>query len=129
MVALLVHWLISAVSLLIVTYILPGIQVRGFGTALIAAIVIGFINATLGLILKILTLPLTLLTFGLFLLVINALMLQLALFRLRILVGLLRRHRAQPCKYDPALAHRLAGGGKAVQNVPAVPIVQYVPGP
>jgi putative membrane protein len=78
MVALLIHWLISAVSLLIVAYILPGIEVRGFGTALIAAIVIGLINATLGLILKILTLPLTLLTFGLFLLVINALMLQLA---------------------------------------------------
>jgi putative membrane protein len=76
--ALLVHWLISAVSLLIVAYIIPGIEVHGFGTALIAAIVIGLVNATLGFILKILTLPLTLLTFGLFLLVINALMLQLA---------------------------------------------------
>ena len=76
--ALLIHWLISAVSLLIVTYILPGSQVRGFGTALIAAIVIGLINATLGFILKILTFPLTLLTFGIFLLVINAFMLQLA---------------------------------------------------
>jgi len=78
MVALLLHWLISAVSLLIVAYIIPGIEVRGFGTALIAALVIGLVNATLGLILKILTLPLTLLTFGLFLFVINALMLQLA---------------------------------------------------
>jgi putative membrane protein len=76
--ALLLHWLISAVSLLIVTYIISGIEVRGFGTALIAALVIGLVNATLGLILKIVTLPLTLLTFGLFLLVINALMLQLA---------------------------------------------------
>jgi putative membrane protein len=78
MVALLLHWLISAVSLLIVAYIIPGIAVRGFGTALIAAVVIGLVNATLGFILKIVTLPLTLLTFGLFLLVINALMLQLA---------------------------------------------------
>ena len=92
--ALLIHWLISAVSLLIVTYILPGIQVRGFGTALIAAIVIGLVNATLGFILKILTFPLTLLTFGIFLLVINALMLQLAsssgtgLFHFRLLVAL-----------------------------------------
>ena len=77
MFALLLHWLISAVSLLIVTYIIPGIEVRGFGTALIAALVIGLVNATLGFILKIVTLPLTLLTFGLFLLVINALMLQL----------------------------------------------------
>ena len=75
---MLLHWLISAVSLLIVAYIISGIEVRGFGTALIAALVIGLINATLGFILKILTLPLTLLTFGLFLLVINALMLQLA---------------------------------------------------
>jgi putative membrane protein len=76
--ALLLHWLISTASLLIVAYIFPGIQVRGLATALIAAIVIGLVNATLGFVLKILTLPLTLLTFGLFLLVINALMLQLA---------------------------------------------------
>src|SRR5262245_9763963 len=74
--ALLLHWLISAVSLLIVAYIIPGIQVQGFGTALIAAIVIGLVNATLGFVLKILTLPLTLLTFGLFWFVINALMLN-----------------------------------------------------
>ena len=59
-------------------YIFPGIQVSGMGTALIAAIVIGLINATLGLILKIITFPLTILTLGLFWLVINALMLQLA---------------------------------------------------
>jgi len=75
---LLLHWLISTASLLIVAYIFPGIQVSGMGTALIAAIVIGLINATLGLILKIITFPLTILTLGLFWLVINALMLQLA---------------------------------------------------
>ena len=75
---LLLHWLISTISLLIVTYIIPGIQVRGLGTALIAAVVIGLINATLGLVLKVLTFPLTLLTLGLFWFVINALMLQLA---------------------------------------------------
>jgi len=78
MAGLLLHWLISTVSLLIVAYMIPGIQVSGVGTALIAAIVIGLINATLGLILKILTFPLTILTLGLFWLVINALMLQLA---------------------------------------------------
>ncbi|HSE88253.1 MAG TPA: phage holin family protein [Candidatus Binatia bacterium] len=78
MAALLIHWLISTASLLIVAYIFPGIEVRGLGTALIAAVVIGLVNATIGFILKILTLPLTLLTFGLFWLVINALMLQLA---------------------------------------------------
>jgi len=75
---LLIHWLISAVSLLIVAYLIPGIHVEGFGAALIAAIVIGLANATLGLALKILTLPLSLLTFGLFFLVINAFMIQLA---------------------------------------------------
>ncbi|MGB7947653.1 MAG: phage holin family protein [Candidatus Binatia bacterium] len=78
MAGLLLHWLISTASLLIVAYMIPGIQVSGVGTALIAAIVIGLINATLGLILKILTFPLTILTLGLFWLVINALMLQLA---------------------------------------------------
>jgi putative membrane protein len=75
---LLLHWLISAVSLLIVAYIFPGIEVRGVGTALIAPIVIGLINATIGFFLKLVTLPLTILTLGLFWLVVNALMLQLA---------------------------------------------------
>ncbi len=72
------HWFISAASLMIVAYLFPGIEVRGFGTALLAPIVIGFINATIGFVMKILTLPLTLLTLGLFWLIINALMLQLA---------------------------------------------------
>ena len=75
---LLIHWFISAGSLLIVAYLFPGIEVKGLGSALIAPIVIGLINATLGLIVKILTLPLTLITLGVFWLVINALMLQLA---------------------------------------------------
>ena len=78
MVGLLLHWLISAASLIIAAKLIPGIEIRGLGTALIAAIVIGFVNATLGFVLKILTLPLTFLTLGLFWLVINALMLQLA---------------------------------------------------
>lgn len=73
---LLVHWLLSALSLLLVAHFVPGFYVKGFGTALIAAVVIGLVNGTLGLILKILTLPVTILTFGLFLLVINALMLK-----------------------------------------------------
>jgi putative membrane protein len=75
---LLLHWLISTVSLLIAANVVPGIEIRGIGTALIAPIVIGLVNATIGLILKIVTFPLTFLTLGLFLLVINALMLQLA---------------------------------------------------
>lgn len=76
--ALIVHWLISAASLVIVAYLIPGIEIRGLGTALIAPLVIGLVNATIGFILKILTLPLTVLTLGLFWLIINALMLQLA---------------------------------------------------
>jgi hypothetical protein len=82
------------------------------GTALIAAIVIGLVNATIGFVLKILTLPLTLLTFGLFWLVINALMLQLASylvpgFSVSVFGRLFRRHRAQHREHDPALADHL----------------------
>ena len=76
--SLIIHWVISAASLTIVAYLFPGIELRGLGSALIAPIVIGLVNATLGLILKIITLPISILTLGLFFLVINALMLQLA---------------------------------------------------
>ena len=72
---LIVHWLLSALSLLIVAHLVPGFEVRSFGTALLAAVVIGLVNATLGFILKVFTPPLTILTLGLFLIVINALML------------------------------------------------------
>ena len=75
---LLLHWILSAVAVWIVAHVVPGISVSGPVAALIAALVIGLINATLGLLLKILTFPLTLLTLGLFWFVINALMLELA---------------------------------------------------
>lgn len=75
---LLVNWLLSAISLWIVAHFMPGFYVRGFVAALIAALVIGLVNATLGLFLKIITLPLTVLTLGIFWLVINALMLMFA---------------------------------------------------
>ncbi len=75
---LLLHWLLSAITLLLVAHFVPGFVVRGFVAALIAAVVIGLINATLGLFLKVITLPLTVFTFGIFLLVINALMLKMA---------------------------------------------------
>jgi putative membrane protein len=75
---LLIHWFLSAASLLIVAFLFPGIEVHGLGTALVAPIVIGLINATLGIIVKIVTLPLTLVTLGVFWLIVNALMLQLA---------------------------------------------------
>ena len=75
---MLLNWLLSAVSLMVVSGIIRGFDISGFGTALIAVIVIGFVNATIGLILKIMTLPLTLFTLGIFWFVINALMLKLA---------------------------------------------------
>src|SRR5215469_4740429 len=78
MVRLLVHWVLSALCLLIVAKFVPGFMVSGLGAALIAAVVIGLVNATLGLILKIVTFPLTILTFGIFWLLINALMLKFA---------------------------------------------------
>jgi putative membrane protein len=73
-----INWILSAISLLIVASIVRGFEVTGFGAALIAAVAIGLVNATVGLILKILTLPLTLLTLGIFWFIINAIMLELA---------------------------------------------------
>ena len=75
MIRLLIHWITSALLLLVVSRLVPGFFVRGFFPALWAALVMGLVNATLGLLLKILTFPLTIVTFGLFLIVINALML------------------------------------------------------
>jgi len=75
---LLLNWLLSAISLLIVAHVVPGFRLHGFGAALIAALVIGLVNATLGLFLKIITLPLTVLTLGIFWWIINALMLLFA---------------------------------------------------
>src|SRR5580698_8093771 len=75
---LLLKWLLSGLAVWIVAQVVPGFYVRGVFAALIAALVIGFINATIGAVLKILTFPLTLITLGLFWFVINALMLELA---------------------------------------------------
>jgi putative membrane protein len=75
---LLVRWLINAVAFLIVAHFVPGFVVHGFVAALIAALVFGLVNSTLGLMLKIITFPLTILSFGLFLIVINAVMLRFA---------------------------------------------------
>jgi len=75
---LLLNWVLSGLAVWIVAHVVPGVYVNGAVAALIAALAIGFINATIGLLLKILTFPLTLATLGLFWLVINALMLELA---------------------------------------------------
>ena len=75
---LIVNWVLSALSLMIVSNLVPGFRVESFGAALVGALVLGLINSTLGILLKILTFPLTIVTFGLFLFVINALMLRMA---------------------------------------------------
>jgi len=75
---LLITWLLSALSLVIVAHLVAGFHISGFSSALIAAIVIGLVNGTIGLLLKVVTFPLSILTLGLFWLIINALMLELA---------------------------------------------------
>jgi len=75
---LVINWLLSALAVWVVSELVRGFHVANITAALIAALVIGFVNATLGLILKIITFPLTILTLGVFWLVINALMLELA---------------------------------------------------
>lgn len=71
---LLVKWLLSAIALLAVAHLYPGVELQGFASALIAALVIGLLNIFLRPLLILLTLPVTLLTLGLFLFVINALL-------------------------------------------------------
>jgi putative membrane protein len=77
MLKVVLKWLLSAAALLLVAYLVPGIHV-GHLAAIVAAIVIGLINAVLRPILIILTLPITILTLGLFILVINAALFMLA---------------------------------------------------
>lgn len=76
--SILINWLVSALVILSVAYILPGVHVVSFMTALVAALVLGVINAILKPILIILTLPINIVTLGLFTLVINALLILLA---------------------------------------------------
>ena len=77
MIPVLVRWLLMSLSLLIVSYVVPGFSVKALGAALIGALVFGFLNATLGLVLKVLTFPFTILTLGLFWFVINAIILEI----------------------------------------------------
>jgi putative membrane protein len=78
MLRLLVQWLLYALALLVVSNLVPGFDVRGLGPALVAALVIGLLNATVGFVLKVITFPISILTLGIFLLVINGLMILLA---------------------------------------------------
>ena len=71
---LLLVWLINAIALMAVAYLLPGIAVSSFIVALVAALVLGLVNAVIRPVLILLTLPATLLTLGLFIFVINGLL-------------------------------------------------------
>ncbi len=72
MIALLIRWLLNAGALLLVAYLYPGVHVETFTAALVAALVLGLVNAVIRPILILLTFPVTLLTLGLFIFVINA---------------------------------------------------------
>ena len=78
MVELILHVLITAVLLVLVAKMVSGIEVTDWGTAIIAAIVLGVVNAVIKPVLIILTIPITIVTLGLFLFVINALNLKVA---------------------------------------------------
>jgi putative membrane protein len=76
--SLLVHLVVTALLLLAVARFVQGVSIDGFGTALLAALVFGIVNACVRPLMILLTLPLTILSFGLFLFVVNALMFRLA---------------------------------------------------
>jgi putative membrane protein len=78
MVRLLLKWLLQAFALLVTARVVPGFHVRSVTAALIAVLVIGLLNVTQGLLLKLIALPLEILTLGLFVLVIDAVILKLA---------------------------------------------------
>ena len=78
MLHIIVVWLVSALALWLVARIVPGIEVRDFGAALLATVVIAVVNAVIGPVLRFFAWPLAVLTLGLFKLVINAVLLKLA---------------------------------------------------
>lgn len=71
----LLHWIVNAVVLLIVAHFVSGFQISSFASAMFAVVIIGIVNATLGLFLKVMTFPLSFLTLGLFVFVIDAIVL------------------------------------------------------
>lgn len=77
---LIITWIVSALAILLSAWLVSGVHVSGFGSALIAALVLGAVNAVIRPILIIFTLPINILTLGLFTLVINASMVALTAF-------------------------------------------------
>ena len=75
---LFIRWLMLTLAIVLAAYLIPGIRVAGFFSALFTAAILGILNALLRPVLLVLTLPINLLTLGLFTFVINALMLMMA---------------------------------------------------
>jgi putative membrane protein len=78
MMSFLIQWAITGIAVLVAVKIVPGIEIDDMGSAIIAALVLGLLNAFVRPLLVLLTLPVTFLTLGLFLLVINAVVLMFA---------------------------------------------------
>jgi len=78
MVHLLLIWILSALALVIAAYVLPTVEIESFGTAMIAAVLIGLLNATLGFLIRVLAFPLTWLLPGLMYLICDAIMIWIA---------------------------------------------------
>jgi putative membrane protein len=76
-VSALIHWIVSAVALLLTAFLVPGFRIKNFSSALVAAIFIGIVNAVIGPFLLFITLPINLLTLGLFTFVVNGIVLKI----------------------------------------------------
>lgn len=76
MIKLLLHWLLSALVVMLTAYFIPGFTVVNIGAGLLAAAVLGILNILVWPVLALLTLPLTIVTLGLFLFVVNAIVLK-----------------------------------------------------
>ena len=74
---MLTHWILLAIALALTSWVLPGVHVNGLGSLIVAAIVLGLLNALLKPFLVLLTLPITVVTLGLFYLVLNAVLFAL----------------------------------------------------
>jgi putative membrane protein len=77
------HWVVSGLALLLTSYIVPGFRIKDFGTALLAAIVIGLINMLIRPFLMFIAFPINLLTLGLFTFVVDGVVLKMAAYLLR----------------------------------------------
>jgi putative membrane protein len=75
---IIVRWILNAIGLWLAAYVVPGVEIVGTGTLLIAAAILGIVNAIVRPLFVLLTLPIAILSLGLFLLVINATMFKLA---------------------------------------------------